>query len=64
MKLIIRDENPKEKTCEIWLELDADGDINICSRLNDGPTLTEVTLYSDFVATHSSNTGNFKWADD
>ena len=61
MKLIIRDEKPgKEKTCEIWLEDDGDGGIDIMSSRTKGRELIEVALSSDMTASRIDG-GNFTW---
>ena len=59
MKLIIRDEKPKEDVCEIWLE-EHNGRIHVKSRSTGGLEKAEVVFYPDDSARPIKN-GRFKW---
>ena len=59
MRLIIRDEKPKEDTCEIWLEHKC-GYIHLMSKIGEGTALIEVVVTDDMKAHHTPN-GNFIW---
>ena len=62
MKLIIRDEKPKEDTCEIWLESGEAGNVYVKSRVNDGEIGTEVLFMPHMQKRKSLSTeGNLKW---
>ena len=60
MKLIIRDEKPKDDTCEIWLSQAKDGTILVMSQITNEMTHTEIILPPGMNASHAVN-GNFKW---
>ena len=63
MKLIIRDDKPKDDTCEIWLDERSNGYVLVMSQIGKGRILTEVILYPEMSIHHPSVTGNFKWED-
>ena len=65
MKLIIRDEKPKEDAeCEIWLEMGGD-DVYVQSRVKGGKIKTELILMSDMKNRKSIFDGsNFKWGEE